>query len=403
MSYKGFLPHPNCYRIPGSRVIAGEYPFHPDPAKGRAKIGRVLDAGVTTFVDLTEETENLASYEAVLHEEAAARGLKVTYRRLSIVDYDVPTIRRMAQILGCICAAEGDGRSVYVHCWGGVGRTGTVAGCYLVRKGLSGDDALAQVRALFGTMSPGKTKKHWYTGSPQTEPQREFVRRWIEHDSLALRPAPADVVAARTPEQRPEKRLAGGHFPEERGGAGAAHDSGDEVEEEDVFEFDIDAILKELEGPPPFAPATLLSVICRALDEADVEYERDDANSRVRFQMKGDETLLTCVLWTDEEKRFVCCYVRPTLWVPEASRAAMCEAIARANYLLVFGNFEMDLTDGALHFRSGIHVGEGQLTTTLVHNLIGAGLGLWDQYHPAFMRVIYGGIPPEEAMGDVEQ
>ena len=28
-----------------------------------------------------------------------------------------------------------DGRKVYVHCWGGVGRTGTVVGCYLVRQG----------------------------------------------------------------------------------------------------------------------------------------------------------------------------------------------------------------------------------------------------------------------------
>jgi protein-tyrosine phosphatase len=402
VSYKGLLPHPNCYRIPGSRVIAGEYPFHPDPTKGRAKLGRVLDAGVTTFVDLTEETEDLASYEAVLHEEAAARGLKVTYRRLSIVDHDVPTIRRMAQILGCICAAEGDGRTIYVHCWGGVGRTGTVAGCYLVRKGLSGDDALAQVRALFGTMSPGKTKKHWYTGSPQTEPQREFVRRWIEHDSLALRPAPADVGAARTSEQPPEEHLAEGHLSEEQREAGAAHDSGEEMEEEDVFEFDIDAILRELEGGPGFAPATLLPVICRALDEAKVKYKRDEAQPRVRFQIEGDEHLLTCILWTDEEKRFVCCSVRPPLWVPEASRAAMCEAMARANFPLIFGNFEMDLADGALYFRSSVDVREGQLTITMVHNLIGAGLAMWDRYHPAFMRVIYGGVPPEEAIGEVE-
>lgn len=30
------------------------------------------------------------------------------------------------------------GQTVYVHCYGGIGRTGTVVGCWLVRHGLSG-------------------------------------------------------------------------------------------------------------------------------------------------------------------------------------------------------------------------------------------------------------------------
>ena len=37
--------------------------------------------------------------------------------------------------------------------------------------------------------------------------------------------------------------------------------------EDESFEFDIDAIIRELEQGPGFAPATLLPVICRALEE----------------------------------------------------------------------------------------------------------------------------------------
>ncbi|MBA3406233.1 MAG: dual specificity protein phosphatase family protein [Gemmatimonadaceae bacterium] len=40
---------------------------------------------------------------------------------------------------------DGSGHSIYVHCWGGVGRTGTVVGCYIVRHGRTGDDALGEV------------------------------------------------------------------------------------------------------------------------------------------------------------------------------------------------------------------------------------------------------------------
>src|SRR5690606_30189798 len=38
------------------------------------------------------------------------------------------------------------GENAYVHCWGGIGRTGTVVGCYLVCRGLSGDEALERVQ-----------------------------------------------------------------------------------------------------------------------------------------------------------------------------------------------------------------------------------------------------------------
>jgi hypothetical protein len=71
-----------------------------------------------------------------------------------------------------------------------------------------------------------------------------------------------------------------------QGGAGAAPGSGEEVEEEDAFEFDIDAILRELEAGPGFGRAILLPVICRTLDETDLTYERDDAHSRVRLDIR---------------------------------------------------------------------------------------------------------------------
>ena len=46
------------------------------------------------------------------------------------------------------------GRKAYVHCWGGVGRTGIVAGCYLIEHGhYTGEAALAQLQLLWRRMS----------------------------------------------------------------------------------------------------------------------------------------------------------------------------------------------------------------------------------------------------------
>jgi protein-tyrosine phosphatase len=40
------------------------------------------------------------------------------------------------------------GRTVYVHCWGGKGRTTTVVGCLLIDGGLDYDAAIARLAEL---------------------------------------------------------------------------------------------------------------------------------------------------------------------------------------------------------------------------------------------------------------
>lgn len=186
-------PIPNAYWIPGTRILAGEYPGSLDHRAARAKIRRLLEARVICFVDLTHAHE-LQPYERLLRAEAAGLAREVEHVRLPIADMGVPTTRDMARILDTIDAAVAAGRTVYVHCWGGVGRTGTVVGCWLVRHGLDGEAALARVGALFGGMSAAKRLRH-PEGSPQTTGQRDFVRSWRER-------AREDVGGPRTPPRR---------------------------------------------------------------------------------------------------------------------------------------------------------------------------------------------------------
>ena len=345
------------------------------------------------FIDLTEEREELSAYEPILREEAAACGVEVAYHRLPIPDHQVPSPRRMAEILARVGFAEEDGLGVYLHCWGGVGRTGTVVGCYLVRKGLSGEDALAQVRELFGTMSQGKRRRHWYTGSPQTKPQREFVRRWVEREAAPPRLTP---VPARTPTLQEDSGDHGGEVD-----STVPFSQGEE--EEESFEFDIDAILREPHREPPSTSAPLLSVVCQALDERDVAYQRDPTLSRVVFEIRGEETVYACVVLVNQERGLVCCYVRPPIWVPEALRAAVCEAINRANHSFAFGSFEMGMAEGELRYRTSLDLEGGALVPTMVHNLVGAGISMCTRYHHAFMRILYGGASPQEAMDELEE
>ena len=173
------LPIPNSYWLPGGRIVAGEYPAAQSLHETIDRLRRFLDAGVTSFVDLTSPSDGLRPYESLLAEEAERRGITVRYTRLTIRDMDVPPATQMATILDHIDAELERGEVVYVHCWGGVGRTGTVVGCHFVRGGCSGDEALERVAQHWSTMSAEKLLFH-PEGSPQTDQQRAFVRQWVE-------------------------------------------------------------------------------------------------------------------------------------------------------------------------------------------------------------------------------
>ena len=128
-------PIPNTYWVVPSRLLAGEYPGDRGVAVARAKLRALLEGGVTHFVDLTSAGE-LVAYDALLREEAWGLGVSAVYARHPIADISVPqTPSEMAAILDAIDSALDVGGMVYVLCWGGVGRTGTVVGCWLVRHG----------------------------------------------------------------------------------------------------------------------------------------------------------------------------------------------------------------------------------------------------------------------------
>lgn len=174
------LPTPDSYWVttpplPSARLLAGEYPSAKDLAAATRKLGRYLDAGVTTFIDLTEDGEyRLRPYAAEVVAMGAARGITVSHQRHPIPDLGAPAPAQMVATLDAIDAALDGGQTVYVHCFGGIGRTGTVVGCWLVRHGLSGAAALAHIAAQRAGTPDGARP------SPETAAQRAMILNWQE-------------------------------------------------------------------------------------------------------------------------------------------------------------------------------------------------------------------------------
>ena len=170
-------PFEDSYWVVPGGLLAGEYPGGM-VWQARAKLNRLLDFGITYFVDLTSKADPLRSYAKQLRTLAEARKMSVVYSRRSIPDRSCPSTELMREILDEIDAALSKGHCVYVHCWGGVGRTGTVVGCHLVRGGAKGEEALTRLAQMYGTVS--RLKRHFNPRSPETEEQRAFIQRWSE-------------------------------------------------------------------------------------------------------------------------------------------------------------------------------------------------------------------------------
>lgn len=88
---------------------------------------------------------------------------------MAAADVTAPTATQVGEALERIETAREDG-TVYVHCWGGCGRTGVVLGCYLVEHGWPPADALARVQALTRAV---QTKP-----CPETPAQIAAVTQW---------------------------------------------------------------------------------------------------------------------------------------------------------------------------------------------------------------------------------
>ncbi|MGD9697221.1 MAG: ADP-ribosylglycohydrolase family protein [Thermoleophilia bacterium] len=159
------------YWVEPGRILAGEYPGHPRSVeRARGRINLLVDHGVRTFVDLTAPRDRMAPYEHLVLE--AARRRRLDLRRISHPIPDMGTLAPDAydEILASIRAGADRG-GVYLHCWGGIGRTGTVVGCLLVDGGLRADAALARLDELRSV-----TKKSGIP-APQTPEQIEIIRR----------------------------------------------------------------------------------------------------------------------------------------------------------------------------------------------------------------------------------
>lgn len=170
--FLAFINRPlhQSYEVWGNGIIyAGEYPGDKNGELAKHKIERMHHFGIRHFIDLTEEGE-LRPYNHLLPSDT-------TYTRFPIVDCGAPkSVESVQRLLLRIEELKKMDGYVYVHCWGGVGRTGTIIACYLSQnwKEVDLNHTLEVLRRNFSEMP-----KSAYRKTPETKEQIDFISQFI--------------------------------------------------------------------------------------------------------------------------------------------------------------------------------------------------------------------------------
>lgn len=162
------VPTRYSYKV-NDQLYASEYPINKYDVDSSKKLAAMIDFGITDFIDLTEPGE-LHPYEQFLPDG-------VRHWSFPIPDNTPPfSMEYMNKILDKVNELLAQGRIICVHCWGGMGRTGSVVISWLGKTNQWSFDQTWQYQKTLWETNP-KSKR-----TPQliSRGQIQFLRQYLD-------------------------------------------------------------------------------------------------------------------------------------------------------------------------------------------------------------------------------
>lgn len=155
----------------------------------------------------------------------------------------------------------------------------------------------------------------------------------------------------------------------------------------------------ELKNPMQSPVAQSFSTLGRFLEHEGWLPQQVEDRLIYRVHFTTEFGLLACYTQIRAEALFLCYVVAP-LRVAERMRPAVAEFIHRANYGLWIGNFEMDMDDGEVRYKSSLDFEGVPLSYELIRNAIFPAIQSMVCYLPGLAAVVEG-RPPAEVVADL--
>jgi hypothetical protein len=121
-----------------------------------------------------------------------------------------------------------------------------------------------------------------------------------------------------------------------------------------------------------------------------------------RVQFGNDVPVVGCLIEVFVDQEQLVTYLLYSPNAPGPRLAAVAEFVNRANYGMKIGNFEIDLDNGSVRYKSSMCFAGAELTKVLVYDTIMVALASAQPYSAAYLSVIQNDRAPQDAIADVE-
>lgn len=131
-------------------------------------------------------------------------------------------------------------------------------------------------------------------------------------------------------------------------------------------------------------------------------FQESEERSFISMGVDGANANWRCFAQADEEREIFLFYAVSPVRVPEGKRMEVAEFVTRANYAMRIGNFELDLNDGELRYKTSVDVEGSTELKPLIRQCVAACISTADQYFPGFAGILYANMNPVDAIAQIE-
>ena len=136
--------------------------------------------------------------------------------------------------------------------------------------------------------------------------------------------------------------------------------------------------------------------LCTHLTACGWKYTRHDDDKVITLNMRGDDLPMEMVLAVREKQQVVSLLSPIPSKAPEDKRIDAAVAVNVANYGIVCGSFDYDISDGEIRWRATLPYRDTAITKDQIYYLVMVSAGTVDNYNDKFLMFNKGMMSLEQ-------
>ena len=134
----------------------------------------------------------------------------------------------------------------------------------------------------------------------------------------------------------------------------------------------------------------LFGTLCQTLDNMQWHYNKEEDKFIIRTSAVGEDLSMKLFMKIDEDRQVMYLKSPMPFEVPADTRDKLMRAIIIANYSMLNGSFEFDLSDGYLAFKMVVPYMESIVSEKVCHYMITLSCSMTDKFNDKFKALVDG-------------